>query len=372
MKVAMKKIKAEFGDDALILNQKRIKKNRKHPDWKDEFEITAAVDKKDKKSKSSKTFKKQFKSAYSSQKTSTKVSSKQYDLLQDELDYLSERLDLLVNHIKYENLPHIPKSLQKKVKTLIKHGVKQSFSNSIIEKLLISMKGEDFLNDDKIDDKIILKIKNKLSVAGPIKFNKNQPTIVSIVGPTGAGKSTLVAKLAALYKYTYKKRIALISLDSYRIAAMEQLKAFAGIAKIPFMGIYKKEDILKKINNLKDNDLILIDTAGINPGNMKKMVALKEMLRIAKVDNIYLSLSLTSKESYLKTIIKQFMMIPFDSIIYTKLDEVEEYGDILNISLDYEQPIAYLSTGQNIPEDIRLADRKEISTLILRGENGIL
>jgi flagellar biosynthesis protein FlhF len=190
------------------------------------------------------------------------------------------------------------------------------------------------------------------------------------MGPTGSGKTTTIAKLAALYKYTYSRRVALVSADSFRIAAMEQLKAFADIAKIPFVPVYNNNDLIDKINSLCKYELILIDTAGINSKNMKQMVSLKETIRIAKTDEIHLTLSLTTKYCDLAENLKNFSMIPYNGLVLTKIDETNCMGDILNLASDFDKPYSYITNGQEIPEDISLANRNDLAQTILRGRYG--
>lgn len=361
VKDAIAQVKTEFGDDAIILSQKKIKVNED----REGIEVTAAIDKSEELKNNKDSFIQHLKKTSAQSSASSTASGMQFTILQKEVEFISERMDLLINHIKYENLPHIPKSLQKKVKSLIAGGVKPSLANSIIEELVLNLKGEDFLNEELIEEKLILKIKSMLQISGPLKFNNNVPATVVIIGPSGAGKTTIAAKLAAINKYKSKKNVCLISADSYRIAAKEQLKSFAEIAKIRFESIYNNSELLDLINQLQSFDLIIIDTAGINPRDMKKMVSLKEMIKVAKADEIHLVLSLTSKESYLRDVIRNFSILSYDSIIYSKIDETNTYGEILNIATDYEKKISYLTNGQSIPEDIITADRKELAELIL-------
>jgi len=369
MKEAITQIKNEFGDDAIILSQKKIKV-KDQPENPDAVEVTAAIDKKESNEQQViSEFSPMLKQSVSGKSTVGQISNFQIDAMQKELEYLSERMEILVNHIKYENLPHIPKSLQKKVRNLIGNGIRPSLANSLIEELVLNLKGEDFLNEELIDEKLILKIKNMMQVSGPVKFNKDVSTVIVLIGPTGVGKTTVAAKLAAMNKYKAGKNVALVSADSYRIAAKEQLRAFADIAKIRFESVYNPSDLTHTINSLQDYDLIIIDTAGINPKDMKKMVALKDMIKVSKADEIHLIVSITEKEDYIRENIRGFTVLNYSSLIYTKIDETLSFGEILNISSDFDKKISYLTNGQSIPEDIIIADRKDIAMLILRGNN---
>jgi flagellar biosynthesis protein FlhF len=370
MQEALKQIKKEFGDDAIILSNKSID----HPEWRNAVEVTAAIDKKEEPVEEAPSFQTYVPKPIPNQPPTNSISGtmvqSQMNIIQKEVEYLRERVDFLINQIKYDHLPHIPKTLQDLLKLLTTNGVHISIANSIIEDIFTTLRGEELLEDELILNKLMARLKNYMQITGPIKFNDKQSTIVLVVGPTGSGKTTTIAKLAALYKYTYSRKVALISADSYRIAAMEQLKSFSDIAKIPFIAVYNNDDLIDKINSLKKYELILVDTAGLNSRNMKQMVNLKETIKIAKADEIHLALSVTTKYSDLTDNLKNFSMIPYDGIILTKMDETTSMGDILNLAVDFEKPFSYITYGQDIPEDISLANRGELAQIIIRGKYG--
>ncbi len=367
MQAAIDQVKREFGDDAIILNTRQIKDKEK-TDGKQMVEITAAIDRKEEQTPFSESMKKQVARPVERQN----ISGTQFAVLQKEIDFISERLDTLISHIKYENLPHIPKLLQQRTKSLIKNGVMPSIANGLVEEVLLNLKGEELMEADRVDDKLLGKIKNRFMVTGPVRFHEGAPSVMVITGPTGCGKTTTIAKLAALYSYKYGKKVALISVDSYRIAAMEQLKAFAGIARIKFVEAYDQDELLAKMKELGDYGLIIVDTPGINPRDMKKMVWLKDTIRIAKADEVHLVLNLTTRFEDLRQIVKSFSIINFSGMLFTRLDESTIFGDMYNLAIEFDKPISYLCHGQDIPEDIVLADRKELAMTILRGKYGIL
>ena len=369
MHEALRQIKREFGDDAIILSNKDVT----HPDWPKAVEVTAAIDKKDEVPPEKIAFK-EILQRPTPQPVPNTISGtavqQQLNVMTKDIEYLRDRIDFLINQIKYDHLPHIPKNLQDILRLLTNNGVNISLANTIVEDIFTSLKGEELLEDELVLTKLTSKLKHFMTITGPIKFNSGQPTVVLIMGPTGSGKTTTIAKLAALYKYTYSRKVALISADSYRIAAMEQLKSFAEIAKIPFVPVYSNNELTDKINSLKKYELILIDTTGMNHRNMKQMVGLKETIRIAKADEIHLAISLTTKYADLTDCLKNFSMIPFNGIILTKMDESTGMGDILNLSSDFDKPYSYITFGQEIPEDISLANRNELAQIVLRGKHG--
>jgi len=371
MQRALEQIKAEFGDDAIILNTRQATEESEGGGKQKIVEVTAAIDHKEDGDSLLKPGFEQAVSEASRRGEPKGMSSMQLTLLQKEVDYIGERMEQLLNHIKYENLPHMPKLLQQRARTMIGTGVTAGLANQMIEEMLLGLKGEEFLQAELVDDKLTAKIKSRLQITGPVRFNHGQPTVVTLVGPTGSGKTTTVAKLAAMYAYRYGKKVALVSADSYRIAAMEQLKAFADIAKLPFAAAYDPAELSEKLKKFADRDLILVDTAGINPRDMKKMVNLKETLRVSRADEIHLVLSLTTRGLDLREALKNFAILGYTSLLYTRLDEAAACGDILNIAVDFEKAISYITFGQAIPEDIALADRGELATTILRGRYGV-
>jgi len=312
MTEAMNLIKKEFGDEAIILNTKNIKPE--NGSKKNILEVTAAIEQTQPEKKDNALFNQRLTEATTKSEVSG-ISNFQFNVLKKEVDYISERLDLMVNHIKYENLPHIPKLLQTRAKKLIKNEVHPSMANSIIETVFTNLKGEELLEEDLIDEKILLKIKSILQVSDK----------------------------------TQKRAL-----------------------KRAFDAAYNNQDLVEKINLLQNYDLILIDTAGMNPKEMKKMIQMKELIRLTKADEIHLILSSTTKESDMRDVIKNYSVIPFKYLIFSKLDETNTFGSLLNIASDIDKPISYLTYGQSIPDDFILADRTELAKTILRGKYGIL
>jgi len=193
--------------------------------------------------------------------------------------------------------------------------------------------------------------------------------LVSFVGPTGVGKTTTIAKLASEQVLHHNRRVGLLTTDTYRIAAVEQLKTYANILNIPIETVFSPDGLKKAIKNLQDCDLIFMDTTGRNYQEEYFIEEIGKYLQGPLVQENYLVLSMTSKYSDMKRIVENFQSVPIDKIIMTKLDETLSYGSLVNLMYHYPYPVAYLTNGQNVPEDITKVSPDEIASLVLGVEH---
>lgn len=178
---------------------------------------------------------------------------------------------------------------------------------------------------------------------------------IALVGPTGVGKTTTLAKLAAHAALEEKKKVAFITLDTYRIAAIEQLKTYAGLLNIPVEVAYEPDDFMKAIESFSDYDQVFIDTAGRNYRDAEYVHALNNMLSLENDLETFLVLSVTMKEKDIDPIMDNFKHMSIDRLIFTKSDETKHFGSMLNIMLKYNLAVSYITTGQDVPDDIILA-----------------
>jgi len=191
--------------------------------------------------------------------------------------------------------------------------------------------------------------------------------LVAFVGPTGVGKTTTVAKLAALHVLAGKRKVGLVTTDTFRIAAVEQLRTYAGILNIPIEVVHKPSEMQTALERLRNCDLVLIDTAGRNFLVDGHLHDVRSMLQSFDIDETYLVLSMTSKPEDLDTLAASFCQIPIDKFLFTKMDETTSYGAILNLLLTYQKPISYVTTGQNVPDDIEVASLEKLLHLVIGG-----
>ena len=246
---------------------------------------------------------------------------------------------------------------------LTENEVDDRLADQLVAELLES--GRDFSLEEGLN-MVYRRLVKELSDIRPIRLENGRPRPVFFIGSTGVGKTTTIAKLASLFTLEKKCKVALITADTYRIAAVEQLRTYANILNIPIKVIYKEEEIAGCMEEFADYDLILIDTAGRSYQDTKHLQELKELLEKVEDKQVYLVLSLSTKNSDLKKTVAAYDFADF-SLIFTKLDETLAYGGILNLKQATGRPLSYVTTGQNVPEDIAVLDPYETANQILGG-----
>ncbi len=195
---------------------------------------------------------------------------------------------------------------------------------------------------------------------------------VAFVGPTGVGKTTSIAKLAARLALQQRKKVLLVTLDGYRIGAVEQLRSYAGLMGIPFRFVEEPSDLPQLLEDNRQKDFILIDTAGRSPKDMEAMRALAAFLKKAEFIERHLVLSAATKSSDLRRIVDQFECCRPDHLLFTKLDETSTPGPILNELVRTQKLFSYYTDGQKVPDDLHAVPREGIMNIILnRNENAL-
>ncbi len=205
-----------------------------------------------------------------------------------------------------------------------------------------------------------------VNFAGKITLTRKGGNIVALIGPTGVGKTTTLAKIAAKFVLEEGARTALITADTYRISAVEQLKTYSDIIGLPLDIVYSPEELRKAIRRHADKDLVLIDTAGRSQHNDFQMKELKDLLRVNRRIEKHLVISATTKERDAADIIEKFSVCEPDRVIFTKTDETNSVGMILNLLYQKELALSYFANGQSVPDDIIPASAEAFAELLLR------
>jgi flagellar biosynthesis protein FlhF len=208
-------------------------------------------------------------------------------------------------------------------------------------------------------------IEDDVRVTGPIQITPGRCRLAALVGPTGVGKTTTIAKLAANYRLKEKCRVGLITVDTYRIAAVEQLRTYADIIDLPMHVVSTPREMRETVERMSHLDLILLDTAGRSPRDEVRIQELKMFLNEAAADEVHLVLSSVAASRTLEQTTERFAAIGATALIFTKLDEASGLGNVLPVLRSSGLPLSYLTDGQNVPDDIEVANAHRLARLIL-------
>nr|MBQ8252686.1 flagellar biosynthesis protein FlhF [Lachnospiraceae bacterium] len=251
---------------------------------------------------------------------------------------------------------------------MMENELHEKYANQLIDDLDRTMKPNmpiDFMLSN-VYQKMVLKFGKPCTISPAEKG----PKIVYFIGPTGVGKTTTIAKLASKLSVEQKKKIALLTADTYRIAAAEQLRTYASILEVPFRVIYTAPEIQTALADFKDYDFILVDTAGHSHHNTElhdNMRAMIDVLDASVEKEVYLVVSATTKYRDLISIADSYRAITDYNLIFTKLDETTSLGNLLNLKLYTGAAMSYVTCGQNVPDDIADFNAQETVKLLLGG-----
>ncbi|HWR21887.1 MAG TPA: flagellar biosynthesis protein FlhF [Feifaniaceae bacterium] len=208
-------------------------------------------------------------------------------------------------------------------------------------------------------------VQDILGEPASIKLKKYRMNIIMLLGPTGVGKTTTIVKLAGLFTINHGLKVGFINTDTYRVAAQEQLRAYAEIMELPICTVYSPEDVEDALLKMQDRDVVLIDTAGKSPADKRYREDVEAYIRHSGADELLLCVSASMGYGASRELINHYSFLSGYKLIVTKLDEVSAWGSVLNISSLAKQPIAFITTGQNVPFDISIPDTKLVAKNLL-------
>jgi flagellar biosynthesis protein FlhF len=360
MAEAMKMIRAELGSDAVILNSKVVHKGGFFGLFtKKNIEVIAAVDPQPLRSKAER---KKEEASFSSSVLREKKGREDGQLL-----YELQELKTMIKQLSANAMTGIssyPAPLGEVQRRLENQGI----SASLVQDIAAALLEKWYVDGGKAPEKQVIAwakeiMKEKLASV-PFGGISLQKKYINVVGPTGVGKTTTLAKIAARCMLEHGKDIAFITTDTYRIAAIEQLKTYAQILKVPLEVCYNLQDFQEAKKKLSDRDLVFIDTTGRNFRNPQYVKELRNIIDFDKEMETFLVFALTAKYEDMKTIYEQFSLVPIDRFIFTKLDETASYGAMFNLMTEYKVGAAYLTNGQNVPDDISEASPEQMINML--------
>lgn len=254
-------------------------------------------------------------------------------------------------------------------KQLVQNEVEESYVNQIIEEIEGTLGHNTTL--DNILAGVYQKIVLKIGTPHLIDLKTKRTKYIFFIGPTGVGKTTTIAKIASMMKLANKSSVALVTSDTYRIAAVEQLKVYANILGIPLNVVYAAEELEKLKEEQHGYDLVLVDTAGRSHNNEEQKEDLVNLLKTVPENDreVFLVLSATTKYQDLVKITNIYSEVCKYNLIFTKLDETDKIGNIFNIHILTGAPLSYVTEGQNVPNDISKIDAQKIAKQLLGGNS---
>lgn len=294
------------------------------------------------------------------------INAKQAEAVNDAPSGEAEKGKQIVEERENTNI----KFLKLIYKKLIDNEVNEKYADQIIGDIESSLKRES--NIDSILSAVYQKIILKLGEPASIRMG-DKPKVIFFIGPTGVGKTTTIAKIASRFKLNEHAKVAFITSDTYRIAAVEQLNTYASIIDSPVSVVYSAEEMEKCLQEYKKYDLIMVDTAGRSHKSEEQMLELADLLEKARTCEedfdveVYLTLSVTTKYKDLVSIAESYKDIKDWAVIFTKLDETCALGNILNVRLLTDAALSYTTSGQNVPNDIEVINKQALAKQLLGG-----
>jgi len=272
----------------------------------------------------------------------------------------------LMHETKRSRGPEVPEPLFDTYLKLVQNEVAEELAQALVARVRDELAGDLLKDADAVRRRLAVAVESMLPTAGPIKIDQGKgPALIALVGPTGVGKTTTVAKLAANFRLREKRRVGLITIDTYRIGAVEQLRTYAQIIDVPLEVVMTPQQLSQSVARMSDQDIVLIDTAGRGQRDTVKLNELKAFFAAVRPNEVHLVLSGAGREAVLSETVERFAGIGIDRVIFTKLDEAVGFGVVLSCLKKANAALSYVTTGQDVPDDIEVGQGRKLANLIV-------
>ena len=370
MQQAMDTVIRELGSDAVILNSRKIrKKGLKNLFRKPILEVMVAYDPADMPAA------KKLNATNNADNTDKGAKAKPVAPGNEQFERLDRRIDSIdsmltdfiekFSFVKREITYDYPEDLQAILIKMIDNQVREELAHSLAKQTEQILRKQTDSNAAEIMEHLI---HEQLGRPEPILHKKFTQKVILVLGPTGVGKTTTIVKLAADFSVKQNKKIGIINTDTYRVGAQEQLQTYADILGVPLQLIYWADELETVLENMSDRDIIFVDTAGKRPGDEQHKDDVLKMVQILKPEDTLLCLSASTGFAAIKEIVDTYGFVDNYRLLITKLDETKYRGSLLNISWYSQKPLAYVTTGQTVPDDIEIVNVDLIAKQILQGQ----
>lgn len=368
---AIRQAKQDMGNDAIILHTRQVKKPGlrgifSHP----QVEVTMAID--DTLRVNMDRLRDMVPLLLQQQNPGNNAAGRPVNGEESQLLEEMQKMKMIISDIKgkmceMEILKGMREPVQEFFHTLVDNNVDKEMALRVVNQVEARLPRDENIDPEWALEVCLHAVQDCFPAIQPLTVdNERKGHLVFLVGPTGVGKTTTIAKLAANMTFAEQKNVALVTLDTYRVAAVEQLKTFAEIMDIAIRVVYSPTELEQAIRDLAYNDFIFVDTAGRSPYNYEHLEELQQCVTVARPQEVILVLSVTTPSSELINIYQKFSGIGIDKLIFTKLDETQNYGQMLNAVYEVQKPIAYITNGQNVPDDIAVPDTWDLARMLLR------
>lgn len=291
------------------------------------------------------------------------------DALMHDVSELKELVARLVTGNQGASVVEGSAAMQALFQRLLDNDVSIERAREVITNVNRRLTGNDLDSPAALREAAQASIAEMVPIAGPLKLGANKTSVISLIGPTGVGKTTTLSKLAANLLIKDRYRVGFITIDTYRLGAAEQLRTLANVLDVPMKVVMSPSEMRTTIREMDQLEVIFIDTAGRSHRDRLKMNELKTFLDAAAPDETHLCLAATTHPSHMLSALDHFGSLSVDKVILTKLDEAATYGPVLDVISSAGKPISYFTTGQDIPDDIELADARRLARLVLGADS---
>lgn len=291
------------------------------------------------------------------------VASAENEALKQELSEVKSTLGEIAQHIKNSRMPVLSETLKNVYISLLENEVEEELALEIVKACNHKLGGNEIDNQFAVDRFIFNALARQFAEAPPHRAGRKR-YVVALVGPTGVGKTTTVAKLASIGKLVRGENVALITADTYRIGAIDQLKAFADIASIPMSVVYTPDEMIAAIRKFSGYDTIYIDTVGRSQRSADKIMELGRFIDAADPNEVHLVLTANFSLSTARDVYKKFKSLKPNRLLITKTDEAVSMGMLLSLAVDSRLAFSYLTNGQSVPDDIEPASGDKLAKMI--------